>query len=249
MSVTVATLGFPRIGPRRELKTALERYWSGKSDRAELLALAADLRARTGGQAQLGVDHVPSNDFSLYDHVLDTSAMVGAIPTIYGWTGGPLDVDTYFAMARGAQGEAEHAECGHGHRHAVDVPAAEMTKWFDTNYHYLTPEVSPGQTFQLASTKAIDEFVEAKALGVVTRPVLLGPVTFLKLAKSKVEGFDPLSLLDDLLPVYATVLNRLEQAGARWVQIDEPCWSPTSPTPTARPCTGPTACWPARRRG
>ncbi|CAN7434470.1 5-methyltetrahydropteroyltriglutamate--homocysteine S-methyltransferase [Phenylobacterium sp. LjRoot164] len=224
MSVTVATLGFPRIGPRRELKTALERYWSGKSDRAELLALAADLRARTWRrQAQLGVDHVPSNDFSLYDHVLDTSAMVGAIPTIYGWTGGPLDVDTYFAMARGAQGEAEHAECGHGHRHAVDVPAAEMTKWFDTNYHYLTPEVSPGQTFQLASTKAIDEFVEAKALGVVTRPVLLGPVTFLKLAKSKVEGFDPLSLLDDLLPVYATVLNRLEQAGARWVQIDEPC--------------------------
>ncbi len=224
MSVTVATLGFPRIGPRRELKTALERYWSGKSDRAELLTLAADLRARTWRrQAQLGVDHVPSNDFSLYDHVLDTSAMVGAIPTVYGWTGGPLDVDTYFAMARGAQGEAEAAECGHGHRHAVDVPAAEMTKWFDTNYHYLTPEVSPGQTFQLASTKAIDEFVEAKALGVVTRPVLLGPVTFLKLAKSKVEGFDPLSLLDDLLPVYATVLNRLEQAGAWWVQIDEPC--------------------------
>jgi 5-methyltetrahydropteroyltriglutamate--homocysteine methyltransferase len=224
MSVTVATLGFPRIGPRRELKTALERYWSGKSDRAELLALAADLRAKTWRhQAQLGVDHVPSNDFSLYDHVLDTSAMVGAIPAVYGWERGPVELDTYFAMARGAQGEAEAADCGHGHRHAVDVPAAEMTKWFDTNYHYLTPEVAPGQTFQLASTKAIDEFVEAKAQGIVTRPVLLGPVTFLKLAKSKVEGFDPLELLEDLLPVYATVLNRLEQAGAWWVQIDEPC--------------------------
>ena len=224
MSVTVATLGFPRIGPRRELKTALERYWSGKSDRAELLALAADLRAKTWRrQAQLGVDHVPSNDFSLYDHVLDASAMVGAIPAIYGWDGGPVDLDTYFAMARGAQGEAEAADCGHGHRHAVDAPAAEMTKWFDTNYHYLTPEVSPGQTFKLSSTKAIDEFVEAKAQGIVTRPVLLGPVTFLKLAKSKAEGFDPLDLLEDLLPVYATVLNRLEQAGAWWVQIDEPC--------------------------
>ncbi|MBA4012146.1 MAG: 5-methyltetrahydropteroyltriglutamate--homocysteine S-methyltransferase [Phenylobacterium sp.] len=224
MSVTVATLGFPRIGPGRELKTALERYWSGKSDRAELLALAADLRARTWRrQAQLGVDHVPSNDFSLYDHVLDTSAMVGAIPAVYGWEGGTADLDTYFAMARGAQGEAEAVDCGHGHRHAVDAPAAEMTKWFDTNYHYLTPEVSPGQTFQLASTKAIDEFVEAKAQGIIPRPVLLGPVTFLKLAKSKVEGFAPLDLLDELLPVYATVLNRLEQAGAWWVQIDEPC--------------------------
>ncbi|MCX7587996.1 5-methyltetrahydropteroyltriglutamate--homocysteine S-methyltransferase [Phenylobacterium sp. 58.2.17] len=224
MSVTVATLGFPRIGPRRELKTALERYWSGKSDRAELLALAAELRARTWRrQAELGVDHVPSNDFSLYDHVLDTSAMVGAIPPVYGWSGGPVELDTYFAMARGAQGEAEATDCGHGHRHAIDAPAAEMTKWFDTNYHYLSPEVVPGQTFELASTKAIDEFIEAKALGIITRPVLLGPVTFLKLAKSKVEGFHPLELLDDLLPVYATVLNRLEQAGAWWVQIDEPC--------------------------
>jgi 5-methyltetrahydropteroyltriglutamate--homocysteine methyltransferase len=224
MTVTIASLGFPRIGPRRELKTALERYWAGKADQASLLEVARDLRgAAWTRQSMLGVDHVPSNDFSFYDHVLDTSAMVGAIPAVYGWSGGEVGLDAYFAMARGAQGEADHADCGHGHRHGLDVPAAEMTKWFDTNYHYLVPEVSAGQTFALSSTKALDEFNEAKALGVHTRPVLLGPVTFLKLAKSKDEGFDPLSLLEGLLPVYARLLNRLELAGADWVQIDEPC--------------------------
>jgi len=224
MTVTVATLGFPRIGPKRELKTALERYWSGRIDREALLLTAAELRARAWTlQRDLGVDHVPSNDFSLYDHVLDTSAMVGAIPAVYGWGGGPVDLDTYFAMARGAEGEADHADCGHGCRHDAGVPAAEMTKWFDTNYHYLVPELSRGQAFTLASRKVIDEFIEAKALGVVTRPVLLGPVTFLKLAKSKAEGFDPLSLVEPLADVYATALNQLELAGADWVQIDEPC--------------------------
>ncbi|HWF78620.1 MAG TPA: 5-methyltetrahydropteroyltriglutamate--homocysteine S-methyltransferase [Caulobacteraceae bacterium] len=224
MTVTVATLGFPRIGPRRELKTALERYWAGKSDRQALLEAAGALRAVAWArQRSLGADHLPSNDFSLYDHVLDMSVTLGVIPPVYGWKGGQVDLDTYFAMARGGEGEADHADCGHGHRHAVDAPAAEMTKWFDTNYHYLVPEVSPGQTFELASTKAIDEFNEAKALGLQTRPVLLGPVTFLKLAKSKRRGFDPLSLLDDVLPIYAALLNRLELAGATWVQIDEPC--------------------------
>jgi 5-methyltetrahydropteroyltriglutamate--homocysteine methyltransferase len=224
MSITVATLGFPRIGPRRELKTALESYWAGKTDSAALLAVATDLRAKTWArQRDLGVDHVPSNDFSLYDHVLDTSAMVGAIPAIYGWSGGEVGLETYFAMARGAQGEADAADCDHGHRHGIDVPAAEMTKWFDTNYHYLVPELAAGQSFALSSSKVIDEFVEAKAQGVHTRPVLLGPVTFLKLAKSKDGGFDPLTLLDELIPVYAKVLNRLELAGATWAQIDEPC--------------------------
>ena len=225
MTVTVATLGFPRIGPKRELKIALERYWAGKSDKQALLDVAADLRAKTWArQRALGVDHIPSNDFSFYDHVLDTSAMVGAIPSVYGWDGGAVELDTFFAMARGAQGEADHAACGHGgHRHALDVPAAEMTKWFDTNYHYLVPEVSPDQPFQLASTKVIDEFLEAKAQGVLTRPVLLGPVTFLKLAKSKTPDFDPRSRIRDLLDVYARVLNNLELAGATWVQIDEPC--------------------------
>ena len=225
MTVTVATLGFPRIGPRRELKVALERFWSGKSDRAALLSTAAELRARTWArQAGLGVDHVPSNDFSLYDHVLDTSAMVGAVPAIYGWQGGPVGLDTYFAMARGAQGEAEHADCGHGcHHKAVDVPAAEMTKWFDTNYHYLVPEFSSGQAFALSSTKVVDEYLEAKAQGIATRPVLLGPVTFLKLGKSHTEGLHRHELLRALLPVYAEVLGRLAAAGAGWVQIDEPC--------------------------
>jgi 5-methyltetrahydropteroyltriglutamate--homocysteine methyltransferase len=228
MSITVATLGFPRIGPRRELKTALERFWSGKIDANALLTTAADLRAKTWAQQKrMGVDHIPSNDFTLYDHVLDTSAMVGAVPAIYGWEGGQVDLETYFAMARGAQGatDEESAEgCDAGHHHlTLDVPAAEMTKWFDTNYHYLVPEVSEGQTFALASTKAVDQFKEAKAQGVHTRPVLLGPVTFLKLAKSKTAGFDPRSLLNDLLPIYAEVLNRLELAGADWVQVDEPC--------------------------
>jgi 5-methyltetrahydropteroyltriglutamate--homocysteine methyltransferase len=224
MTVTVATLGFPRIGPRRELKFALENHWAGKTDAAALLATAADLRAKAWTrQAALGVAHVPSNDFSLYDHVLDTSVMVGAIPAIYGWMGGPIDTAAYFAMARGAQGPVAEGACVHGHGHSPGLPAMEMTKWFDTNYHYLAPEVSRGQAFALSSTKPVDEFLEAKALGVHTRPVLLGPVTFLKLAKTKDEGFAPLSLLSALVPVYVEVLAELKKAGADWVQIDEPC--------------------------
>ena len=222
MIVTVASLGFPRIGPHRELKTALERYWSGRSDRATLLAAAADLRAKTWTrQSRLGVDHIPSNDFSLYDHVLDTSAMVGAIPAAYGWSGGPVDLDTYFAMARGAQGQARDHACAHGG--GIDAPAAEMTKWFDTNYHYLAPEFAAGQVFALSSTKIVDEFLEAQAQGVHTRPVLLGPLTYLKLGKPSARDLDARDLLPALLPVYAEVLNRLAKAGADWVQIDEPC--------------------------
>ncbi|MBI0539428.1 5-methyltetrahydropteroyltriglutamate--homocysteine S-methyltransferase [Roseomonas sp. KE2513] len=224
MSVTVASLGFPRIGPRRELKTTLERYWSGKSDQGALLAVAADLRARTWArQKELGVDHVPSSDFSFYDHVLDTSVMVGAVPAVYGWTRGPVDLDTYFAMARGAQGEA-HADCSHCCTHkVVDVPAAEMTKWFDTNYHYLVPEFSTGQAFALSSTKIVDEFLEAKAQGIHTRPVLLGPVTYIRLGKSQAGEVSREELLCAVLPVYEEVLRRLSTAGADWVQIDEPC--------------------------
>jgi 5-methyltetrahydropteroyltriglutamate--homocysteine methyltransferase len=225
MKVSVATLGYPRIGPRRELKTALESHWSGKSDADALLAVAADLRAKAWGrQHELGADIVPSNDFSLYDHVLDHSAMVGAVPAIYGWSGGSVGLDTYFAMARGVRGEAAHDGCAHHHGHQHEgVPAAEMTKWFDTNYHYLVPEFTEGQRFALSSTKPVDEFLEAKRLGIVTRPVLLGPVTFLKLGKTRSEGFDPRSLLGALLPVYAEILRRLAAAGAAWVQIDEPC--------------------------
>ena len=225
MTVTVATLGFPRIGPKRELKIALESHWSGKTDAAALLATAADLRAKAWArQRELGADIIPSNDFSLYDHVLDTSAMVGAVPAIYGWQGGPVGLATYFAMARGAQGGDGGDVCEHGHAHSHEgVPAAEMTKWFDTNYHYLVPEFSAGQRFALSSTKAVDEFLEAKAQGIITRPVLLGPVTVLKLGKARGHGFDPRDLLADLLPVYADMLARLAAAGAEWVQIDEPC--------------------------
>ncbi len=227
-SLPVATLGTPRIGPRRELKLALESYWSGKSTEKDLLDTAAALRAANWArQKARGVTVIPSNDFSFYDQVLDTSLMVGAIPEIYGWKGGPVGLPTYFAMARGAQGETEpHTSCGHAHHdheHSHGAPAQEMTKWFDTNYHYMVPEFATGQRFALSSLKAVDEYREAKSLGYDTRPVLLGPVTFLKLGKSKDASLDPLSLLGELLPVYIDVLRRLSANGAEWVQIDEPC--------------------------
>jgi 5-methyltetrahydropteroyltriglutamate--homocysteine methyltransferase len=223
-TVPVSTLGTPRIGPRRELKSALESYWAGKSDAPALLEAAARLRAANWArQKTLGITNIPSNDFSLYDHVLDTAVMVGAIPPAYGWTGGPVPLDTYFAMARGAQGDEAVCVHGHSHGHEHGVPALEMTKWFDTNYHYMVPEFSPGQRFSLTSAKPVEEYREAKALGYETRPVLLGPVTFLTLGKAKEPGLDPLSLLGDLLPVYVEVLRRLSASGADWVQIDEPC--------------------------
>ncbi|MGU3398918.1 5-methyltetrahydropteroyltriglutamate--homocysteine S-methyltransferase [Brucellaceae bacterium D45D] len=222
-TIATATLGVPRIGRHRELKFALESYWSGKTSAAELLDTAKALRAANWlEQKQRGIVKIPSNDFSLYDHVLDTVAMVGAIPSRYGWSGGEVPLDTYFAMARGREGEAP--SCGHSHhgQGASGVTAMEMTKWFDTNYHYMVPELADDQEFKLASTKIVDHFLEAKALGVHTRPVLLGPVTFLKLAKPTTPGFNPLALLPKLLPVYAQILQKLAEAGADWVQVDEP---------------------------
>jgi 5-methyltetrahydropteroyltriglutamate--homocysteine methyltransferase len=208
---TSHTLGFPPLGAARELKRATESYWSGKVSRESLLATGAELRARHWRlQRDSGIDLPASNDFSFYDRVLDTCALVGAVPPRYGWAGTAVDLDTYFAMARGVQSGAR------------DVTAMEMTKWFDTNYHYLVPEFSPDQAFRLASTKPVDEFVEALALGIKTKPVLVGPVTFLLLGKGKATGFDRLDLLDRLLPVYAEVLGRLAAAGAPWVQLDEP---------------------------
>ncbi|WP_307282975.1 5-methyltetrahydropteroyltriglutamate--homocysteine S-methyltransferase [Labrys wisconsinensis] len=220
----MATLGVSRIGRRRELKFALESYWSGKSPAAELLDTARALRAANWiEQRDRGITAIPSNDFSFYDQVLDTAVMVGAIPPRYGWSGGAVPLDIYFAMARGSQGDVA-ADCGHthhGHEHH-GVTALEMTKWFDTNYHYMVPELSAGQAFSLTSTKPVEEFLEAKALGVHTRPVLVGPLTFLKLGKSSEPGFDPVTLLAKLLPVYEDILGRLAAAGADWVQIDEP---------------------------
>src|SRR5712691_10759886 len=144
-SLSISTLGVPRIGPRRELKMALESYWSGKSEASALLEAAAGLRAASWArQHALGVTHIPSNDFSLYDHVLDTSVMVGAIPKIYGWRSGNVPLDTYFAMARGSHDSASgDASCLREHTHGL--PALEMTKWFDTNYHYMVPEFTRGQ--------------------------------------------------------------------------------------------------------
>ncbi|MEL4072491.1 5-methyltetrahydropteroyltriglutamate--homocysteine S-methyltransferase [Ochrobactrum sp. GPK 3] len=220
VTIATATLGVPRIGRRRELKFALESYWSGKSTETELLTLASALRAANWEQQwDMGITKIPSNDFSLYDHVLDTTVMVGAIPARYGWQGGEVSLDTYFAMARGSQGEA--ASCGHAH-HGHGMTAMEMTKWFDTNYHYMVPELADDQEFKLSSSKVVDHFLEAKALGVHTRPVILGPVTFLKLAKSTSDGFNPVALLPKLLPVYEELLQKLATAGADWVQIDEP---------------------------
>jgi 5-methyltetrahydropteroyltriglutamate--homocysteine methyltransferase len=225
-SISVASLGTPRIGPRRELKMALESYWSGKTDEKSLIETAAGLRAANWArQKSLGINIIPSNDFSFYDQVLDTSVMVGAIPEIYGWNGGQVSLATYFAMARGSQTETADQACAHAHhqQHSHGMPAQEMTKWFDTNYHYIVPEFTKGQKFALSSTKPIDEYREAKALGYQTRPVLIGPVTYLKLGKSKDASLDQLSLLSDLLPVYIEVLRQLAAEGAEWVQLDEPC--------------------------
>lgn len=225
MTILAANLGYPRIGQNRALKFALEAYWSGKTSQQALLGTAAGLRADHWRlQQEKGIEVIPSNDFSLYDHVLDTAVMVGAIPEAYGWTGGPVDLDVYFALARGVVGETSHDEaCGCGrHEHSNGVPALEMTKWFDTNYHYMVPELHERQRFKLTTNKPLEAFVEAKVLGIHTRPVLLGPITFLKLSKTW-DGSDPVALLDRLLPVYGEILAELSEAGADWIQIDEPC--------------------------
>ncbi len=209
--ITTANLGYPRFGTKRELKRALESFWRGQSSVEELAAAGRQLRrAHWQTQQQAGIDAIPSNDFSFYDSVLDTITMLGAVPTRYDWTNERVDFTTYFAMARGRQ------------QAGIDLPAMEMTKWFDTNYHYIVPEFVAGQTFRLGSTKPVDEFLEAKALGIHTRPVLLGPVSFLLLGKSE-AGLDQLSLLPGILPIYEEILRRLAAVGADWVQIDEPC--------------------------
>lgn len=202
--------GYPRQGERRELKKAVEGYWKGRVDAAALRETAAGLRrANWERLAADGVHEVPTGDFSYYDHVLDTSVLVGAIPQRHRAAVEADALDGYFAMARGTQ----------------DVAPLEMTKWFDTNYHYLVPELGPDTVFAADSTKQVAELREALALGLTARPVLLGPVTYLLLAKPApgvADGFEPLTLLDRLLPVYAEVLADLRAAGADWVQLDEP---------------------------
>ncbi|BCB86245.1 5-methyltetrahydropteroyltriglutamate--homocysteine S-methyltransferase [Phytohabitans suffuscus] len=195
-------LGYPRIGPRRELKRALEAYWDGRLSRDELDRVGADLRADTWRRlAALGLCALPANTFSEYDHVLDTAVLLDAVPERY-----RAAADPYFAMARGADG----------------LPPLRMTKWFDTNYHYLVPEIGAGTPLRLAGDKPMREVREARALGYATRPVVVGPVTFLLLAEPAPGGPPPLSRLDDALDAYADLLAALAAEGVEWVQLDEP---------------------------
>jgi 5-methyltetrahydropteroyltriglutamate--homocysteine methyltransferase len=205
--IKIHNLGFPRLGENRELKFALERYWRGEIDYPTLHAVAAELRHRHWKlQAGSGLDLIPAGDFSYYDQVLDTSVMLGVVPERFGPS---IGLDTYFRMARGRAGDG------------VPFRALEMTKWFDTNYHYLVPEVAADQQFALTGSKLFDETRELQALGYQPKPVLLGPLTWLWLAKTA-GGFDKLDLLERLLPVYGNILQRLAYQGVEWVQIDEP---------------------------
>lgn len=211
MTILNHTLGFPRVGLKRELKKAQESYWAGSSTQEELLNVGRELRARHWQQQQqAGVDLVPVGDFAWYDHVLATSLLLGNVPERHQNADGSIDLDTLFRIGRG------RAPTG------TPAAAAEMTKWFNTNYHYMVPEFQQGQQFKLGWTQLLDEVDEALALGHKIKPVLLGPVTYLWLGKVKGEQFDRLSLLKDILPIYQQVLGELAKRGIEWVQIDEP---------------------------
>ncbi len=225
--IPTTTLGFPRIGQGRELKFALESYWRGATTAGDLLTTAKGLRERHWLQQQAaGINIIPSNDFSLYDQVLDALVLVGATPTRFSSgdgigestaeTAAEITLERYCAMARNSRAQ----------------PPMEMTKWFDTNYHYLVPEWSADLPFTPDTRKPLAEFAEARALGILTRPVLIGPITLLRLGKS-VDGTDPLTLLPKLLTAYAAILEALAAAGADWVQIDEPCLVTDLPAPYA----------------
>ncbi|KAI0460958.1 methionine-synthesizing 5- methyltetrahydropteroyltriglutamate--homocysteine methyltransferase [Komagataella kurtzmanii] len=216
--VQSSVLGFPRIGAFRELKKTTEAYWSGKVGKDELFKVGKEIRENNWKlQKAAGVDVIASNDFSYYDQVLDLSLLFNAIPERY--TKYELDpIDTLFAMGRGLQRKATDSE------KAVDVTALEMVKWFDSNYHYVRPTFSHSTEFKLNGQKPVDEYLEAKKLGIETRPVVVGPVSYLFLGKADKDSLDlePISLLEKILPVYAELLAKLSAAGATSVQIDEP---------------------------
>ncbi len=202
---TSTVLGSPRIGPHRELKRATESYWAGRIDADALQGVARDLRRQgLADLRDLGLDSVPVNTFSFYDQMLDTAVLLGALPDRVASVADPLD--RYFAAARGTD----------------TIAPLEMTKWFDTNYHYLVPEISPSTTFALDPSKVLSELAEALSDGIAARPVVIGPVTFLLLSKAVGTDEPLLSRLDELLPLYADLLGRLAKAGASWVQLDEP---------------------------
>ncbi|MDM0077091.1 5-methyltetrahydropteroyltriglutamate--homocysteine S-methyltransferase [Variovorax sp. J2P1-59] len=213
------TLGFPRMGAHRELKFALEKHWHGEIDTAALEAVGADLRARHWqAQSDAGLDFVTVGDFAFYDHVANHIQLLGCEPPRFDFAAEP-ELARYFTMARGVADETGHEGCAHG---AHGTFALEMTKWFDTNYHYLVPEFTANTRFGLASVRLFDEVAQAQKLGHKAKAVLLGPLSFLWLGKEKQAGFDRFTLLDSLLPVYEQVLARLKSLGVEWVQIDEP---------------------------
>lgn len=207
-------LGYPRIGSKRELKKACEQYWSGKILLEELLNTGRTICNQNWNiQKEAGIDLIPCNDFSYYDQVLDMSLVVGAIPTRYHEVvlkKNNTELDLYFAMARGYQ------------KDGLDITAMEMTKWFDTNYHYIVPEFYKNQQFKLSSDKIFNEFAGAKQAGINAKPVIIGLVSYLLLGKEKEEGFDKLNLAVNLLPVYTEILTKLQDQGAEWIQFDEP---------------------------
>ncbi|MGY3379430.1 5-methyltetrahydropteroyltriglutamate--homocysteine methyltransferase [Arthrobacter sp. TE12231] len=221
---SASILGYPRIGRRRELKKAIEAYWAGKIDAAALDAAAKEIQLGTAKRLQgLGLTEAAAvpGTFSYYDQVLDAAAHLGAVPARFGNllnAEGQLDIDGYFTLARGNK----------------DQQPLEMTKWFDTNYHYLVPEIGPETSFALTSSRIVEEFEYTLANGVETRPYIVGPVTFLLLSKASDDapaGFSPLSRLEDILPVYTALLEKLAAAGASWVQLDEPALVVDQDTP------------------
>ncbi|OBI04811.1 5-methyltetrahydropteroyltriglutamate--homocysteine S-methyltransferase [Mycobacterium sp. E2462] len=202
---TATVIGSPRIGPRRELKRATEGYWAGRTSRSDLESVAATLRRDTwAGLVDAGLDSVPVNTFSYYDQMLDTAVLLGALPARAAQV--PDDLDRYFAAARGN----------------ADVAPLEMTKWFDTNYHYIVPEIEPSTAFSLNPDKVLSELKEALAQGVPARPVIIGPLTFLLLSKGVKGGGAPIDRLEELVPIYTELLSLLADNGAQWVQLDEP---------------------------
>ena len=208
--IQVASIGYPRIGPKRELKKALEQFWKGDIQEQDLHNVAKNLRKQNWQtQKDCGVDLISCNDFSFYDQVLDAICLLGAVPKRYKWDGNEVNLKTYFAMARGSQTSE------------LDVPALEMTKWFDTNYHYLVPELSKDHSFKISSNKPFAEYEEAKQAGFNTKPVILGPLSFLLLGKG-IDGLNTIDLLDKIIPVYKEVVKKFADLGAEWIQIDEP---------------------------
>ena len=220
-----ANLGYPRLGYHRQLKQAVEKYWVGQIPAQDLLATGKSIRAKNWQlQKDLGIKHIPSNDFSFYDHILDAAITFGALPAnlAKGWSPETNKGDSG-SMQSAPTEEKRLQHYFHLARGSADMPAMEMTKWFDTNYHYIVPELSINQEFKLLSHKPLDDFLEAKALDIHTRPVIIGPVSFLILAKMKEAQSDRWLLLDRLLPVYLELFKLLADAGADWIQIDEPC--------------------------